>query len=50
MRFCDGLCMADGENRSGMLADVQACWCDSTVHAQSFSHPKREADNHDIIG
>ena len=49
MRFCDSLCMADVENRLGMLADVQACWHDSTVHVQSFSCPKGEADDHDII-
>ena len=27
-------------SRSGMPADVQACWHDSTVHAQRFFPPK----------
>ena len=33
-----------------MLTDVQAGQHDSTVHAQGFSHLKREADDCDIIG
>ena len=33
----------------GMLADMQVSQCDSTVHAQGFSHWKREADDLDVI-
>ena len=42
-------CMAVGENVLGTLVYVQACQCDSTAHAQNFSHPKGKADDHDII-
>ena len=29
--------------------DAQACWQDSTVHVQRFSHLKGRADDCDII-
>ena len=34
---------------AGMLAGVQVNWCGSPVHAQGFSHQKREADDCDVI-
>ena len=35
------VCVWQGKrDRSGTLADVQACWHDSTVHVQRFFPPK----------
>ena len=32
----DSLCVAVKDDRSEMLTDAQACWHDSTAHAQGF--------------
>ena len=44
-----GPCVAIGENGLGMLTYAQVCCHDSTLHAQSFSHPKGKVNDHDII-
>ena len=36
-------------HRLGILADAQASQCDSPPMCEGISHPKAEADDHDVI-